>query len=86
MKENKTKEQENLQGKECVQMSHDYMGFEDSLEDDDYGFILDKDGKLKGIWIPQHHEDEEVPEAIVKLVKEYWGVDPNEEENYGYVH
>jgi hypothetical protein len=86
MKENKTKEQENLQGKECVQMNHDYMGFEDSLEDDDYGVILDKEGKLKGIWIPQGSEDETIPDGIVNFLMEHWGIDPNDEANYGYVH
>ena len=51
-------------------MSHDYLGFENTLEDEDYGFILDKEGNLKGIWVPQAHEDENVPDAIVELLKE----------------
>jgi hypothetical protein len=67
-------------------MSHDYMGFENTLEEDDYGFILDKEGNLKGIWVPQGHEDEDVPEAIVTLLKEKWGIDVNDESNYGYLH
>jgi len=67
-------------------MSHDYLGFESTLDEDDYGFILDKDGKLKGIWVPQAHEDENVPEAIVQLLKDHWGIDPNDESNYGTIH
>ena len=67
-------------------MSHDYMGFENTLEEDDYGFILDKEGRLKGIWIPQGSEDENVPDAIVQLLKDHWGIDPNDETNYGYIH
>ena len=67
-------------------MSHDYLGFESTLDEDDYGFILDKDGKLKGIWVPQAHEDENVPDAIVELLKEKWGIDPNDESNYGTIH
>ena len=67
-------------------MSHDYMGFENTLEEDDYGFILDKEGRLKGIWIPQGAEDENVPDAIVQLLKDHWGIDPNDDSNYGYVH
>ena len=67
-------------------MSHDYLGFEGSLDEDDYGFILDKDGKLKGIWIPKDHEEEEVPDAIVELIKEKWGIDPSDDANYGYLH
>lgn len=67
-------------------MSHDYLGFEDTLEEDDYGFILDKEGNLKGIWVPTGNEDEDVPDVIVDLLKEKWGIDPNDESNYGYVH
>lgn len=67
-------------------MSHDYMGFENTLDEDDYGFILDQEGNLKGIWVPQGHEDEDVPEPIVQLLKEKWGIDVNDEENYGYLH
>lgn len=67
-------------------MSHDYLGFEDTLEEDDYGFMVDKDGNLKGIWIPKGHEDVEVPDAIVQLIKEKWGIDPSNESNYGYLH
>jgi len=67
-------------------MSHDYMGFEDTLDEDDYGFILDKEGRLKGIWVPKGADDEEVPESIVQLLKDHWGIDPNDESNYGYLH
>jgi len=67
-------------------MSHDYLGFEDTLDDDDYGFILSKDGHLKGIWVPKGHEDDDVPDAIVALLKEKWGIDPNDDSNYGYLH
>jgi hypothetical protein len=67
-------------------MSHDYLGFEDTLDKDDYGFILDKEGNLKGIWVPQGHEDEDVPEPIVELLKEKWGIDVNDDSNYGYLH
>ena len=30
--------------------------------------------------------DEDVPEAIVILLKEKWGIDVNDESNYGYLH
>ena len=67
-------------------MSHDYLGFDKTLEEDDYGFIVDKEGNLKGIWVPEGMEDEDVPEAIVQLIKEKWGVDPNDEVIYGTIH
>jgi hypothetical protein len=82
----KTKEQKNLQGKECVQMSHDYLGFEESLEEDDYGFILDKEGNLKGMWIPESQEENDVPAAIVELLKRHWGVDITDDSVYGTIH
>lgn len=68
-------------------MDHNYLGFEDTLDESDYGFILDKDGNLKGIWIPKDSDDKEVPEAIVELIKEHWGIDPNDDELYcGTIH
>ena len=67
-------------------MSHDYLGFDKTLEDDDYGFILDKEGNLKGIWVPEGAEDQDVPEPIVALLKEKWGIDVNDDSHYGYLH
>jgi len=67
-------------------MTHDYLGFEDSLEEDDYGFMLDAQGRLKGIWIPASAEDENVPDAIVQLLKDHWGVDVNDDNSYGTMH
>tara|TARA_Y100000385_G_C13074582_1_gene630778 strand:- start:1177 stop:1380 length:204 start_codon:yes stop_codon:yes gene_type:complete len=67
-------------------MTHDYLGFEDSLEEDDYGFMLDAQGRLKGIWIPTSVEEDEVPDAIVQLLKDHWGVDVNDDDSYGTIH
>jgi len=67
-------------------MSHDYLGFEESLEEDDYGFILDKEGNLKGMWIPKDSDEKEVPEAIVELLKSFWGVDITDDAEYGTIH
>ena len=67
-------------------MSHEYLGFEETLEDEDYGFILDKEGNLKGIWVPESVEDKDVPDAIVDLLKDKWGIDPNNNQEYGTIH
>ena len=67
-------------------MSHDYMGFEDSLEEDDFGFILDSEGRLKGVWIPAHLDDEPVPDAVVEIIKTFFDIDVNDEDNYGTIH
>ena len=40
-------------------MAHDYMGFDQTLEEDDYGIIVGKDGTIKGIWVPRHLENME---------------------------
>lgn len=68
-------------------MSHDFIYFENSLEDDDYGIVIGKDGSLKGIWVPQglEHEDD-VPATVARVCIEYFGLDPNDESNYGTVH
>ena len=68
-------------------MSHDYMGFADTLDDDDYGIIIGKDGMIKGIWIPRHLEDEaEIPASIANLCETNFGVDPNDESCYNTIH
>lgn len=65
----------------------DYQSFENSLEDDDYGIIVGADGRLKGIWIPKHLEDEdEIPATVSRLIYEYFGIDPNDESNYQTIH
>ena len=43
---------------------HDFLGIEDTLEEDDYAIIMGKDGTLKGIWIPSGSEDDDIPIAI----------------------
>lgn len=53
--------------------------FEDSLEDDDWGLIIGKDGTLKGMFIPEGSDDDEVPEAIIEICVKYFGIDPTEE-------
>lgn len=64
-------------------MSHNYIEFKDALEDDDYGIIVGKDGMIKGIWIPQHLEDEdEIPAAIANMCEDTFGINPNDETVY----
>lgn len=51
--------------------------FEDALEDTDFGFIVcGKTGRLKGLWIPNEMEDEPVPENIIDMCIEFFGIDP----------
>ena len=61
----------------------DTCKFEDFLTADDYGFIVcSKTGVLKGLWIPENQEEEEVPETIVNICKDYFNIDPNQDEDY----
>lgn len=57
----------------------EYKEFEDSLSDEDYGFIIcGKTGSLKGLWIPQNLEGDSVPETIINICIDYFGIDPEE--------
>ena len=63
------------------------IAFDDALAPTDFGFIVcGKTGTLKGLWIPEGMEQEQVPESIVKLCKEFFGVDPNEGEDAPVLH
>lgn len=56
----------------------DLMPFEDSLEEDDWGIIIGADGTLKGLFIPEGHDDDDVPEAVIEICQRYFGIDPTE--------
>jgi hypothetical protein len=59
-----------------------YIGFEDSLDEDDYGLIIcGKTGNLKGLFIPSGKEDDLVPETITEICLGVFGIDPNDEED-----
>jgi len=66
--------------------NHDFLGLEETLEEDDYALIMSKDGRLKGIWIPSGSEEDEVPNAITDVIKHFWDVDANDETSYGTIH
>jgi len=55
------------------------VNFQDTLEEDDWGLIIGQDGLLKGMFIPEGCDDEQVPEIIVEICLKYFGVDPTEE-------
>ena len=61
--------------------------FDDALEPTDYGFIVcGKTGRLKGLWIPTGSENDDIPESIVKLCVEIFGIDPTDEEQAPILH
>jgi hypothetical protein len=55
--------------------------FEESLDNDDWGLIIDKNGQLKGLFIPDGSTEDDVPESIIQLCCSQFGIDP--EEFYG---
>lgn len=65
---------------------HDFLGLEDTLEEDDYAIIMGKDGTLKGLWIPSGAEDDDVPVPITDVIQRFWGIDANDQTNYGTIH
>ena len=55
----------------------------DLMENDDWALIFGSDGKIKGIFIPQGSEDDEVPITISNLL-EAAGIDLYDEEKPVY--
>jgi hypothetical protein len=63
--------------------NHEKTGleFEDALGESDFGLIIcSKTGRLKGLWIPEGQVEDNVPQTIVDVCVDYFGVDPNEKE------
>ena len=54
---------------------------EEQLDEDDWALIIGGDGNLKGLFIPDGQDEELVPESIVYIIENYFGVDFNEEES-----
>ena len=45
----------------------------------DWGLIFDENGKLKGMFIPKELTDSPVPQSILHICEEFFGVDLEEE-------
>ena len=52
--------------------------FEESLEHDDWGLIIDKNGRLKGLFIPDGSNEDDVPESIIQVCVTQFGINPDE--------
>ena len=61
-------------------MAHKYVSIERVLNSDDWGLIINKDGELKGLYIPAGKDDDEVPFAIQTICEKFFGVDWADEE------
>ena len=60
--------------------------FEAALNDDDWGLIISNDGKLKGLFIPDGKDEEEVPLEILMLCKKHFGIDVRRDEYAETLH
>jgi hypothetical protein len=49
------------------------------LGDSDWAIIIGDDGNLKGLFIPEGKDEDLVPESIVHIMAEYFGIDFDEE-------
>ena len=52
----------------------------DQIGEDDWALIIGSDGNLKGMFIPEGKDEDEVPESIVYIMENYYGIDFNEDE------
>ena len=59
---------------------HKYVTMEEVLEADDWGLIINKNGELKGLYIPSGKHESMVPIAIQTICEKFFGVDWREED------
>ena len=52
----------------------------DQLGDDDWALIIGSDGNLKGMFIPEGKDEDEVPYSIVHIMEKYFGIDFSEDD------
>ena len=62
------------------------MEFEDALEDDDWGLIISSTGELKGLFIPDGKEEEDVPQTIVEMCTRIFGIDVTQNYQENTIH
>lgn len=52
---------------------------EEQLGKDDWAIIIGKDGNLKGLFIPDGCDEDEVPDSIIYIMEKYFGMNFDEE-------
>ena len=58
---------------------NDRISLYDQLDDDDWAVIIGSNGNLKGIFIPEGKDEDLVPDSIVTIMYEYFGINFDEE-------
>ena len=57
----------------------------DQMKDDDWAIIIGKDGELRGVFMPDGQDEDMVPDPIIGIMEDYYGIDFFEEGDYEYV-
>jgi hypothetical protein len=63
-------------------MTKKKVSFEDSLDDTDFGLIISSKGELKGMYMPDGTDEEQigfVPEEIVQILYQVYGMNITED-------
>lgn len=47
---------------------------EEQLGEDDWAIIIGKDGNLKGLFIPDGADEDEVPDSVVYIMEKFFGM------------
>lgn len=55
------------------------LTLEDQIEDGDWAIIISSDGNLRGVYIPDGQDEDQVPNSIVHIMSECFSVDFKEE-------
>ena len=67
-------------------MSDKTKTLQEQLGKDDWAIIIGSDGNLKGLFIPDGMDEDEVPESIVYIMEKYFGIDFDEEDQDPTIH
>ena len=52
--------------------------FEESLGESDWGLIIESKGNLKGLFIPDGCDEDDVPESIIQMCITQFNINPDE--------
>ena len=61
-------------------MSEETKSLEEQLGDEDWALIIGSDGNLKGLYMPDGVDEDLVPESIVYIMQNYFGIDFDDDE------
>jgi hypothetical protein len=59
-------------------MSEDHqdeqLSLYDQMDEDDWALIIGSDGNLKGMFIPEGKDENEIPKSIAYIMEKYFGI------------